>query len=311
MYIVRFDAENATLETCGGKGANLVRLTRVGFPVPRGFVIATQAYRDYVSANVIAEKIARALADAQIEKPDALESTSSQIRRAFMAGGMPPELAQEIVAAYHTTTDEQPVAVRSSATAEDLPGLSFAGQQETFLNVIGDQALLDAVKKCWAGLWSARAIGYRVRNKISHLDAALAVVVQEMISSEASGVMFTANPLTGVRDEIVIEATLGLGEPLVSGQVDPDNYVVEVARKTITQKSLGAKSMVVRARAGGGTVIQEQNAAHHQALPDAQIIELATLGKRVADEFGAPQDIEWAWAGGKWFLLQARPITTL
>jgi pyruvate,water dikinase len=330
--ILLFDSTNATLENAGGKGMNLARMTRAGFPVPSGFIIATAAYREYVNVNRIAEKITSTLTNLQTDNPDALETASSSIRHAFSQGIMPENLAREIAEAYYVISSEHSereisigdgeisrsarndklaVAVRSSATAEDLPDLSFAGQQDTYLNIIGEEALLKAVINCWSSLWTARAIGYRARNNIAHDQAALAVVVQAMVQSQASGVMFTANPLTGLRTEIVIDATLGLGEALVSGQVDPDNYVVDISRKSITIKTLGAKAIAIRGHASGGTITQEQDAAQQQALPDAQIIELAQIGKRIADEYGTPQDIEWAWANGKLYVLQSRAITSL
>jgi phosphoenolpyruvate synthase/pyruvate phosphate dikinase len=285
--ILSLNTEQATLENAGGKGANLVRLVRAGFPVPDGFIVSTQAYRDFVNANALIEKIERTLAHVPTDDLDALESASFVIRQAFNAETLPQELAREIVEAYHRL-GQGVVAVRSSATAEDLPGLSFAGQHESLLNVIGEEALMRAIVNCWASLWTARAISYRACHSIAHTHVALAVIVQTMVPSEAAGVMFTANPLTGARTEIVIEAVPGLGEALVSGQAEPDHYIVDGARKKIVTKMLSA-----------------------QVLPEAQILELARLGTQVAEAFGAPQDIEWAWADGKFFLLQARPITTL
>lgn len=308
--ILFFDSDQVTLGTAGGKGVNLMRLARAGFPVPRGFIIATMAYRDYVNTNALDEKIVTTLAHGSADNLAGLETAASRIRQAFHAGTMPAELAREIVAAYHRL-GQCAVAVRSSATTEDLPAVSSAGQHETYLNLSGENNLMRAVVSCWSSLWTPRAIGYRARHHLSPDRVALAVIVQTMAPGEASGVMFTANPLTGARDEIVIEATVGLGEAIVSGQVDPDNYIVDIARKTITTKTLGAKAFAIRGKAGGGTVTQDENVAQQQALPDAQIIELAKLGKQVADGFGAPQDIEWTWAGGRLFLLQTRPITTL
>jgi phosphohistidine swiveling domain-containing protein len=203
------------------------------------------------------------------------------------------------------------VAVRSSATAEDLADLSFAGQHDTFLNVIGPAALLRALVDCWASLWTARAIGYRARNAVAASDIALAVVVQEMVQSEVSGVLFTADPLTGRRNRIVIDATLGLGEALVSGRVEPDHYAVDPAAGVILERRLGSKAVSVRAQEGGGTATVTEAAAGRQALPDAQIGELAGLGQRIAALYGSPQDIEWAWAGGRLSILQSRPITSL
>jgi rifampicin phosphotransferase len=202
-----------------------------------------------------------------------------------------------------------PVAVRSSATAEDLPDLSFAGQQDTYLNIVGEEPLLRAVVRCWASLWTARAIGYRVRNAISHENVALAVVVQAMLPSEASGVLFTVNPLSGRRSEIVIDATLGLGEALVSGQVEPDHYVVTGGQ--VTEKRLGAKALSIRGQAGGGTLTVAETASAQQALPDADILRLAALGQQAAAHFGGPQDVEWSWTAGKMWLVQSRPVTSL
>jgi pyruvate,water dikinase len=219
-------------------------------------------------------------------------------------------LAKAICDAY-ASMGKPSVAVRSSATTEDLPEASFAGQQDTFLNVTGDEALLKAVVRCWSSLWTARAIGYRARNGIEHQGAALAVVVQEMVESETSGVLFTANPLTGKRTETVVDATFGLGEALVSGQVEPDHYIVDPSDGRIISKALGAKALAIHGKLDGGTVSVTQDAAGQQALPDTAILELSALGQRVAYLFGVPQDIEWAWAGGKLFLLQSRPITSL
>jgi len=203
------------------------------------------------------------------------------------------------------------VAVRSSATAEDLPGLAFAGQQDTYLNLVGEEALLGAVKKCWSSLWTARAMAYRARNHIPSDEVALAVVVQKMIASESSGVLFTANPVTGRRGEIVIDASFGLGEAIVSGQVDPDHYVVDPHTWHIVEHKLGAKQMAVLPRADGGTEQVTRDDSQQQALPDTQIIELGQTAQRVAEHFGSPQDIEWAWADDQLHLLQSRPITSL
>jgi pyruvate,water dikinase len=204
------------------------------------------------------------------------------------------------------------VAVRSSATAEDLADLSFAGQQDTYLNIMGPNALEKAVVKCWASLWTARAIGYRARAGIAPDDVALAVVVQQQIPSEVSGVLFTANPLTGNREEVAIDATFGLGEALVSGQVEPDHYVVG-PDGDIRQKVLGSKAVAIHGDAAGGTSTTEAggDARERQALPDEAIRELAVLGRRVAGVYGAPQDIEWARADDTFYLVQSRPITSL
>ncbi len=300
----------------GGKGANLGALIRAGMPVPSGFCVTTDGYRAFVEANHLGAEILHQSASVQENDLASMETASSHIRALFAAGQIPPDIASEICSAYAALDPQseiahQPlaVAVRSSATAEDLPDMSFAGQQDTYLNILGSESLLQAVARCWGSLWTARAIGYRVRNGISHEDVALAVVVQSMLPSEASGVLFTANPLTGKRSEMVIDATLGLGEALVSGQVEPDHYVVNGGR--ILSKMLGAKALSIRGQSGGGTITLAESAAERQALPDAQIIELAELGQRVEQLFKTPQDIEWAWAGGRMYLVQSRPITSL
>ncbi len=311
----------ADLERVGGKGANLAELTQAGFQVPPGFLITTNAYRAFVETNQLQAQIASLVRQTRSDDPAALEETSTQIRALFEKGALPETSAAEIKDAYLTLIPAQPhtappVAVRSSATAEDLPGFAFAGQQETYLNVMGAEAVLEAVKKCWSSLWTARAIGYRARNNIPSEGLALAVVVQHMIASESSGVLFTANPVTGKRAEMVMDASFGLGEAIVSGQVQPDHYVVDTRRWQITQKKLGAKSFAIVPRAEGDTQSRQRDAASEPALTDAQILELARVCERIARHFGAPQDIEWAWVSsvskaGQFFILQARPMTAL
>jgi phosphoenolpyruvate synthase/pyruvate phosphate dikinase len=297
------------IASAGGKGANLTRLAQAGFPVPPGFIVATTAYNAFVATNELAAWILDAVDSAPPDDSQALETLSAAIHARFAEAHVPPDIASAIDDAY-AALGSPPVAVRSSATAEDLPGVSFAGQQDTYLNVVGEKALLKAVIDCWSSLWTARAISYRARSGFSHADVSLAIVVQEMVDSQTSGVLFTANPLTGRRTETVIEATLGLGEALVSGQVDPDHYLVDETGR-VREKTLGIKALAIHAREGGGTVAVEEDAAKHQALPDEAILELSQLGQRVADFFGAPQDIEWARVNGHCYLLQSRPITTL
>lgn len=315
VFILPLTSPSASLEQVGGKGANLAELARAGFPVPPAFLITTAAYTAFVETNGLATTILDLAGTIQPDDPVALDTVSAKIRALFEAGSMPDQVAREIRTAYcalpDSSTQTLPVAVRSSATAEDLPGLSFAGQQDTYLNIAGEDAVLDAVKRCWGSLWTARAIGYRARNKIDPKDVALAVVVQTMIPSEVSGILFTANPLTGRRDEIVIDASYGLGEAIVSGQVEPDHYAVNPKTWQITARKLGAKALAILPRAGGGTDQVSEQAADRQALSDEQILELAQLSERVAAHFGSPQDIEWAWANNKLWLVQSRPITSL
>ena len=311
-YILPLSDSHADLETVGGKGMSLSRLVNLGIPVPDGFHVTTEAYRQFVAANTLQPKILTALNGADISQPDTLETASAKIGTFFVAAKIPSEVEAAIRHAYSKLDHRKSVAVRSSATAEDLPDASFAGQQETYLNIQGTDSVLEAVKKCWASLWTARAIGYRIRNGIPHDEAALAVIVQEMVPSDTSGVLFTANPLTGVRSESVIDATLGLGEALVSGLVEPDHYIVDTRQNRILAKSLGAKKVSTRSKPAGGVELSEEGAAAaQQALSDEQILHLAQTGQRIQNEYHAPQDIEWAFAQDRLYILQSRPITSL
>ncbi len=307
--VLPLDAEG-TLAASGGKGLNLARLTRAGFPVPAGFVLTTEAYRQFVAANDLGPRVAEACAGLDAADPSALEAASASIRETFVAGQLPGSIADAVRSAWAGVfSPDASVAVRSSATAEDLPDLSFAGQQDTYLNIIGPDAALDAVVRCWASLFTARAIGYRMRNGIPHDDVALAVVVQRLVPAEVSGVLFTVNPLTGARGETVIDATFGLGEALVSGQVEPDHLVVDAAGAVT--RALGAKAVATTPDSAGGVSTSEREPGEASTLTDAQARELAALGRQVADALGGPQDIEWTLAGGEISLVQARPITSL
>ena len=318
MFIIPFTSQGATLESAGGKGANLVRLTRAGFDVPPGFIVSTNAYREFVNANRLDNTIQKSIQGLKPEDADALEDASQKIRNTFSQGKLSTDIGKEIQTTYaelHGPSSTVSVAVRSSATSEDLPDLSFAGQQDTYLNIIGDEQLFKAVIDCWSSLWTARAIGYRIRNRISHEDASLAVIVQEMVQSDVSGVLFTANPLTGALDESVIDATFGLGEALVSGQVEPDHFLVAPLPAGegwgLRAKSLGSKSISTRSKTGGGVESIEEESESKQSLTDDQIKQLAETGQRIQKEYGVPQDIEWAFADSKLYILQSRGITSL
>ncbi len=308
--ILPLNTPNYSLDLVGGKGANLAKLARAGLPVPGGFLITTLGYKVYLQINKLDQRIQTALTGLDPADPGLLQKASSDIRDWFTAGVMPADIAASVQESY-LNLQSRPVAVRSSATAEDLPELSFAGQQDTFLNVIGEAALLAAVVDCWSSLWTARAIGYRARNGIPPGDVALSVIVQEMVAAEASGVMFTANPLTGLRGETVIDATLGLGEALVGGLVEPDHYEIDAPNDHIHTKTLGAKAIVVRGNPDGGVITEPTAAASEAALPDQEILTLAGLGQLVASFYESPQDIEWAWAENRFYILQSRPITSL
>src|SRR6516165_3288979 len=247
--VLELDSPAATLESVGGKGASLARLARAGLPVPPGFHITTLAYRRFVSENDLADAIVSAAARAVPDDPAALECLSEQIRSRITRGTIPEDIAAAIRRGYGRlegdgNAADPPVAVRSSATAEDLPEMSFAGQQETYLNVRGGDPVLEAVKRCWASLWTARALGYRARQGIRPEDVALAVVVQQLVPAEAAGVLFTANPLSGARDEMMINAAWGLGEALVGGGMTPDMLLVDKPTGAVRSQEIADKEVM-------------------------------------------------------------------
>jgi rifampicin phosphotransferase len=310
MFIKSFDELGRDdIEQAGGKGANLGELTRAGLPVPPGIVIITDAYRSYVAEHQLADKIA-GLATAT-DDPAGYDNASGQIRALF-SEQVSDTLRAEIAAAYTSLGADAPVAVRSSATAEDLLEASFAGQQDTYLNVRGLEDLLTAVRDCWASLWTARAMAYRARQGIDPATVSLAVVVQQLVDAEAAGVMFTANPSNGRRDEAVISAAWGLGESVVSGSVNTDNVVVRKPDGTVISTETADKAvMTVRAeqRTHEQSVPAEQR--KRPVLSESDAAELAAYGTRIENHYGAPQDIEWARADGQFFVVQSRPITAL
>ncbi|MDF1500966.1 MAG: PEP/pyruvate-binding domain-containing protein [Anaerolineales bacterium] len=310
MLILGFDSEDCSIENSSGKAANLARLWKAGFIIPPGFILSTHAYQAFVQSNELDGTIGAHIHGLESDSPEQLQAVSGSIRPAFSQAALPSEIERNLRAAY-AGFSQVAVAVRSSATTEDLPDLSFAGQQDTFLNVIGESALFESVINCWSSLWTARAVGYRQRNDIPHEGAAVAVIVQEMVQSEISGVLFTANPLTGLRSETVIDAAFGLGEALVSGRTDPDHFIFDTMRQEVTGRALGAKSVSTRSRPGGGVMTVDEEAAGHATLDDTQIERLASLGDQVQALLESPQDIEWAIAGRKIYLLQSRPITSL
>ena len=267
--VLELDSPLATLERVGGKGASLARLVTAGLPVPPGFHITTAAYRRFVTENHLTEPILAAAAGARADDPGSLERASEQIRSLFVAGTMPADLAA-LCREWHGRlgTDDPAVAVRSSATAEDLPETSFAGQQETYLNVRGDQ-MLDAVVRCWASLWTARALGYRARLGIRPEEVAIAVVVQELVPAEVAGVLFTANPFTGARDEVVVSASWGLGEAIVGGQVTPDTYIVNRQTDAIQSQVIAEKEMMT---------VRLPEGTQEEAVPDEKRKQPARAG---------------------------------
>src|SRR5215472_4305339 len=311
--VLALDDPAATLEQVGGKGASLARLAAAGLPVPPGFHITAAAYRSFVTENGLQEQILATVPAATADQPTSLEEASSKIDRMFAQGSMPAEIAEAIRRAYIALGgDDLSVAVRSSATAEDLPELSFAGQQETYLNMRGEAMVLDAIKRCWASLWTARAISYRTRAGIAPGEVSLAVVVQELVPAEAAGILFTANPLTGERDQVMVNAAWGLGEAIVSGQVTPDTVEVDRASGTIIAQQISEKEvMTVRTSDGTREEPVPPDKRMRAVLTAAQAAELARIGGRIEQLYDQPMDIEWALDHGQFFIVQARPITAL
>ncbi|MFD0596598.1 PEP/pyruvate-binding domain-containing protein [Catellatospora coxensis] len=306
------DIDAGMLAVVGGKAGNLGVLTRAGLPVPPGLCLTTEAYR-VVADTAHLDEIHAALARTAPTDVPALIALAGRAREALLAAPIPAGIAAAVAAGYGRLGAGVPVAVRSSATAEDLPFASFAGQQDTYLNIIGEDAVVDAVRRCWASLWTDRAVVYRATNGIDNRTVRLAVVVQRMVDSAVAGVLFTANPVTGRRRQAVIDASPGLGEAVVSGAVNPDHFVVDTANATILDRRLGDKRLAIRSLPGGGTEHVSLPAGGDTAcVTDAQVLALAALGDRVEAHYGAPQDTEWAIDGdGALWLTQARPITTL
>jgi pyruvate,water dikinase len=310
--ILNLDSSEATLERVGGKGASLARLMSAGLPVPPGFHIATAAYRRFVDENHLGERIRSIAAQGQANDPATLERASEQIESLIAEGTIPADIAETIRLRYGELGADIPVAVRSSATAEDLPGMSFAGQLESYLNIRGGDQVIHAVKQCWASLWTGRAIGYRERQGIRPEDVSMAVVVQQLIAADVAGVVFTANPVTGSRDELMINAAWGLGEAIVSGRVTPDTIVIDKRTGAIASQEIASKEvMTVRSRDGTREEPVPAGKRKQASLEPAQAAELARLGAEIEQLYGQPMDIEWAMCDGRIFILQARPVTAL
>ncbi|MEM4680662.1 MAG: PEP/pyruvate-binding domain-containing protein, partial [Nanopusillaceae archaeon] len=302
----------------GGKGANLGEMTKIGLPVPPGFVLTADAYWRYVDYNNLRSKIEEILNKTNINNPTELLKASEEIQKLFLNGEIPEDLKNAIIENYKNLSkrfgeEDTYVAVRSSATAEDLPNASFAGQQATFLNVKGIEKLLEAVKKCWASLWTARAINYRTHMGFDHMKVALATVIQKQIFSKKSGIMFTVHPVTNDVSKIVIEASWGLGESIVSGEVTPDEYIVNKNTMKIEEVNINEKKVM--------TVYDEQTLVRKMEVPneikkarcltDEEVLKLAELGKKIEEHYKHPQDIEFAIDDFGIWIVQTRPVTTI
>ena len=239
--VMALDDQGVAPAVVGGKGASLARLARAGFHVPPGFHVTTSAYRDFIGRSTLHQPVLAAMSAVDVSDAATFDAASARICELFTGQPLPAPTAAAIAGAYASLGDDTPVAVRSSATVEDLPGMSAAGQHDTYLNVIGEAAVLDAVKRCWASLWSVRAIGYRARRGIEPGEVGIAVVVQQLVLAEAAGVMFTVDPLDGAHDRVVISANWGLGESVVAGDVTPDVAVIDRASGTLVSYQVGSK----------------------------------------------------------------------
>lgn len=312
-YILEFPAINTThLQLAGGKCVNLAELSRIdGIQVPPGFCVSTQAYKKIIELHPDINGLLDQLARLTIDETASIRIISARIRDAIANTPLPDEIAQAVTKRLLQAANNTPYAVRSSATAEDLPSASFAGQQDTYLNIIGASSILQHISKCWASLFTERAIIYRIQNNIQHHQVQLAVIIQEMVRPQASGILFTADPVSSNRKIISIDAGFGLGEALVSGLVNADNYKVQ--NGTITEKSISTKKLVISPLDAGGTHKEEvaPEKQDRQALIDEQIIQLAALGRKIETYFHAPQDIEWCLMNETFHFVQSRPITTL
>lgn len=300
------------LSLVGGKGLNLGTLSKIeGIQVPDGFCVTTAGFQKAIEQNEVLHALVGQLTMVSVEDGKEIAEISGKIRQIIKEVDIPSDV-EEAVADHLTRLGENSAfAVRSSATAEDLPHASFAGQQDTYLNIKGIDAVLPHIRKCWASLFTDRAVMYRMQNGFDHRQVSISVIVQRMVFPEASGVLFTADPMTSNRNVLSIDASFGLGEALVSGLVTPDLY--KVKEKEIAEKNIAVKKLAIYSAADGGTVTQQlaPNQQRAQTLTDPQILQLARIGRKIEQHFGCPQDIEWCLADGVFHIVQSRPITTL
>lgn len=306
------DIDKTKRMVVGGKGANLGELAKIeGISVPDGFCIATEAYRRIIGETPLIGELLDELSCLKVEDQDKIAELSGEIRRAIEGIAIPEDMYDEITRILSSYGGNNAFAVRSSATTEDLPSASSAGQQDTYLNIIGQQAILTHISKCWASLFTERAVTYRLQNGLDHHKAYLAVVVQKMIFPQAAGVLFTADPVTSNRKVLSIDASFGLGEALVSGLVNADVYAVRNGK--VIDKNIATKQLAIFASEGGGTEEREIESERQkrQALTDEQILQLEHIGRKIEGHFGHPQDIEWCLADDTFYIVQSRPITTL
>jgi pyruvate,water dikinase len=312
-HIVWFEAlSRRDVARAGGKGANLAEMTRAGLPVPPGFVVTAHAFLAALDAAGIRERLRQSFASVDPDDAAGLARVAQEMRKLVLEARLPPALERELLQAYRRLGRGDAVAVRSSATSEDTASTSFAGMHESYTHVTGEAALVDKVKACWASAYGQRVLAYRKAQRMSE-EPALAVVVQKMVSSTRSGVMFTADPATGDASRLVIEAAFGLGEVVVGGQVEPDTYTVAREGPRLVEARVGRKAFkIVRGPEGKEQRVElADDAAMKRVLDDEEVVNLAKLGLKVEAHYGAPQDVEWAEERGRWYLVQTRPITTL
>ncbi|MXV16777.1 phosphoenolpyruvate synthase [Hufsiella ginkgonis] len=307
-----YDIDKTMQTQAGGKGANLGELTRVDdIRVPGGFCITAEAFKRIVAEALPVKELLAQLSPLKAENRDKICILGDTIRKTIEEAAVPYDIQEEIIRHLSALGEENAFAVRSSATAEDLPTASFAGQHDTYLNVIGKDAILKHISKCWASLYTERAIVYRIQNGFDHRKVHLAVVVQQMVFPAAAGILFTADPLSGNRNVLSIDAGFGLGEAMVSGLVNTDNYKVQNGK--VTGKIISTKKLAISPLKTGGTEQQEIEPGKQasQTLTDAQILQIGHIGRKIEAHFGSPQDIEWCLAGDTFYIVQSRPITTL
>lgn len=323
MYVLKFEEiDKSLVAKVGGKNASLGELLKAGIRVPPGFAVTTDGYLDFITRTGIRDKVYEMLSTVGEGDVDALNRVSGELRSMFEDKAMPREIRRSVEEHYRALcrlsgVDDVPVAVRSSATAEDMPTASFAGQQETYLWVQGVDEVCDKVKKCWASLFTPRAINYRLRMGIPHERALMSVGVQKMVNAKCAGVMFTLDPTTGDPSRIVIEGSWGLGETVVSGSVTPDRFVVDRVTFEITTRVVSPKNIMLACEPSKRGVVHKEVPADKACTPcltDEEVIELAKLGKRIHEHYGHPQDIEWAIDldiafPENIFIVQSRPET--
>ncbi|MBI2065931.1 phosphoenolpyruvate synthase [Candidatus Woesebacteria bacterium] len=312
-FLTNIDKED--IDVVGGKGANLGEMVKAGFPVPAGFAVTVAAYELFLEQNNLGSQIKNILKVTNVDNPEELEASSRKIQKTVVTGKIPEAVGKEVIAGYKKLSGlftAKLVAVRSSATAEDLPSASFAGQQATLLNIKGEANLVNAVRECWASLFTPRAIFYREENKIPHEKVKISVIVQKMVQSQVSGVMFTVDPVSNEKDKIVIEAVWGLGEMIVQGSVVPDRYVVQKETFDILSKEISEQPIqLIKVGSQTKEAKVPEKARQLQKISNEQIISLAILGDKLQKHYFFPQDIEWALEGKNLFIVQTRPVTTM